>query len=184
MMDCIPNMRGFDDMDAPTTRAYVDGQHFIPQGIQGVPYRFVARLDADGEIVARTYRGPQEIGAFLEAYVAGRCDYSEREIADGHGARAGEPVTLFRVVDGEEIPWFRYTPDANHPAGVVRETTPENMAWDRERAKRAARRRAEIEERIGGAIRGRYGGTLRPGDVTAEIREALREAREERSDAN
>ena len=51
-------------MDAPTTKPYVDAQGQIPQGIVGRPYRFVARLDADGEILGRTYLGESTLPFF------------------------------------------------------------------------------------------------------------------------
>ena len=177
MMDCIPNMRGFDDMDAPTTRAYVDAQGQIPQGIVGRPYRFVARLDADGEILGRTYLGESALLPFVEQYVGGRCDYSERERAEGRGARMGEGVTIYRIVDGEEIPWRTVEPDAAHPLGIHVAPTTEQRTWERDRAKRNAARRAEIEAKIADQIAGRYGATMRPGDIAREVRAALREER-------
>ena len=163
-------------MDAPTTRR-LRTEDNVPQGVQGVPYRFVARLDADGEILGRTYLGESALLPFVEQYVAGRCDYSEREIAEGHGARMGEAVTIYKVVEGEEIPWRTVEPDAAHPLGIHVAPTTEQRTWDRERAKRNAARRAEIEARIGDQIAGRYGSTMRPGDIAREVRAALREER-------
>ena len=162
-------------MDVPTTRR-LRTEDNVPQGIQGVPYRFVARF-SDGELMGRTYLGESALLPFVEQYVAGRCDYSEREIAEGHGARMGEAVTIYKMVDGEEIPWRTVEPDAAHPLGIHVAPTTEQRTWDRERAKRNAARRAEIEAKIADQIAGRYGATMRPGDIAREVRAALREER-------
>ena len=163
-------------MDVPTTRR-LRTEDNVPQGVQGVAYRFVARLDADGEILGRTYLGESALLPFVEQYVGGRCDYSERERAEGRGARMGEPVTIYRIVDGEEIPWRTVEPDAAHPLGIHVAPTTEQKTWARERAKRNAARRAEIEAKIADQIAGRYGATMIPGDIAREVRQILREER-------
>lgn len=165
-------------MDAPTTKSYVDAQCQIPQGIQGAPYRYVARLDADGAVLANTYLGESALLPFVEQYVAGRCDYSERERAEGRGARMGEAVTIYKIVDGEEIPWRTVEPDAAHTLGIHVAPTTAQRAWDRDRAKRNAARRAEIEAKIGDQIAGRYGGTMRPGDIADGRHRDLRRGRD------
>ena len=146
-------------------------EYTAAQGIPGTP-RFIARYDADGEIMARTFRALNSLEPQIVGYVTGELDISDRDREEGKGARVGEAVTVFQVVrDGDEvqeIPWRTYVPDARCSAGIRIADTAECKRYAKEQAERNAAKRAEIERRIGAQIDGHYGNKDGQAQATAQ----------------
>ena len=116
-----------------------DGQQM---GVRGSRYSFELRT-RNNESIGRTYLGMQHLHAFAQAYAAGTLNYNERERDEGHGRFMGRSLVLYRVLaDNTLEPWIEYEPD-----GTVQETE-EFRAYQADRERRNAEKRAELEKRV------------------------------------